>query len=134
MQICMKMERISSRKLAAALQSRRAELRISYGKIAAATDVHPSQVSRICRGEFTTITGNVMQICKRLGVDPASAELLESHEGQISTFAEEMLKRKIAECVGILWDGTPEGAERVARIFEDLADLANPGALRGFDR
>ena len=130
----MKMGRISSRKLAAALQSRRAELRLSYGEIAAATDVHPSQVSRICRGEFATITGNVMQICKRVGVDPASAELLEYPEGPISTFAEEMLKRRIADCVKILWDGTPEGAERVARIFEDLVDLSNPGALRGPDR
>src|SRR3546814_3595133 len=46
----------------------RADSSLSDAEIAQISRVHPSQVSRICRGSFRTISNNVVQICNVLEV------------------------------------------------------------------
>lgn len=99
------------RKLAAA---RRRDLRTDT-EIGGLAKVHPSQVGRICRGEFKTVSYNVVQVCKELGL-------------KLETVATQAGKRdaawaKLTVRVEQLWDKTPEDAERIARLLDTVAAL-----------
>jgi hypothetical protein len=77
--------------------------------------VHASQVSRICRGQFRTLSHNVVQVCRALGLE---GEALGSRPP-----ADEILAGRLKAGVLELWDQTPEDAERLIRLLRQLADL-----------
>ena len=112
----------SSSILAKALEKQRKMAGMSYAQLGRAANVDLSQVSRICRGEFATITGNVMQICRALGVDPTSPGA--PPERRPTANEEELLTRAVTQSVLALWDRTPQGARRVAKLLEDIVILA----------
>lgn len=77
--------------------------------------VHPSQVGRICRGEFKTISHNVVQVCKALGLKMESAALREA--------GDDLGWLKLESSLRNLWDETPEGADRIARVLQTIGAL-----------
>ncbi|WP_017996756.1 helix-turn-helix domain-containing protein [Rhizobium leguminosarum] len=89
--------------LANRIEAKRLASGYSYSDIARISAVNQGQVSRICRGQFKTASGNVMQICMMLGVD---AKLDEPAD-----FV------RIQEAVLNLWDGTSVDAERITRLL-----------------
>jgi transcriptional regulator with XRE-family HTH domain len=115
MQICMKMALQSRRNLADAIDQRQRQLGISYSEIARRTGIHVGQVSRICRGEFKTVSASVMQICKILDVQfdvlTPRYSALENHQRRLE--------------IGVLeiWDKTPEDAGRILRLLRQIAEL-----------
>ena len=87
---------------------------VNYSEIGRKSGVHPSQASRICRGEFKTISQNVVQICGALGivVDGFSAS-------ETSDPAAAMLIRSVLS----IWKGTPDDAIRVVEFLDSLEHL-----------
>lgn len=88
---------------------------LSSAKIARKSGVHPSQVGRICRGEFKTFSHSVMQICTILDVNLARFEL-EAGEMDLAWARAQSSMRRI-------WDETPEGAMTIARMLDAIAEL-----------
>lgn len=118
----MKFGKESSALLGEMLEKQRKIAGMSYAELGKAADVHSSQASRICRGQFKTLSGNVLQICRALKVAPASAKKLGAR--QVRVGAKEKLARAAAQSVLALWDQTPEGANRVVRLLDDIVALA----------
>src|SRR3546814_605022 len=83
--------------------------------IAQISRVHPSQVSRICRGSFRTISNNVVQICNVLEVPMQAIP--------VPWIEENNSWRKLEASVRKLWDNTPEGADRIVRVLDDIGAL-----------
>ncbi|HEX5183217.1 MAG TPA: helix-turn-helix transcriptional regulator [Allosphingosinicella sp.] len=100
----------------------RAENTLSDTEIGELVDVHPSQVGRICRGHFKTISHNVVQICKALGMQMESAAL-DAPDETLSW-------KKLESSLRSLWDKTPEGADKIVRVLDTIGALrrvnANP--------
>lgn len=90
----------------------RAASSLTDAEIAQISRVHPSQVSRICRGSFRTISNNVVQICKVLEV-PMQA-LPDVSDGDSQSW------RKLEASVRKLWDNTPEGADQIVRVLNTI--------------
>lgn len=88
---------------------------LSDAEIAGLTKVHPSQVGRICRGDFKTISHSVVQICKILG--------LETDGQAASPPNERMAWLKLEASVRKLWDKTPEGADKIVRVLDTIGAL-----------
>src|SRR3546814_8133471 len=88
---------------------------LSRAEIGRLSKVHPSQVGRICSGEFKTISNNVVQVCKVLGLN------LETVTAP-ATKADASWSRLEASVRGI-WDNTPEGAEKIARMLDTIGQL-----------
>ena len=87
---------------------------LSYAEIARKSSVDPSQVTRICHGQFKTLSHNVMHICMILDVkvpkpEPRSSDVDPEWAGALASM------RK-------LWDETPEGAKKIARMLEAIAE------------
>ncbi len=97
--------------IAAALEERG----YSRAKLGILADVHPSQVSRICRGEFRTISHNVVRVCKELGL-PVESLARQPDAADPSWVRIEASVRRI-------WDETPGGADRIARVLDTIAQL-----------
>lgn len=92
--------------------------RLSIKEIGRLAHVDPSQVSRIVRGEFKTISSNVVQICKVLAL-------------KLETVATPARKRDVAwsrleASVRRLWDESPKGAEKIAAMLDKIAELKAP--------
>lgn len=119
MLICMKLTGKQLGDLHTEIVRAQAEKGLSQADIARISRVHPSQVARICSGQFKTISHNVMQICKALGVG--------SREQDADEFAPEWTAAKSS--MRRLWDETPEGALAIAKLLNAIADLhaARPG-------
>ena len=111
----MKLDDTSSAKLKAEIEATRQRLGLSFSEIGRIADVHASQVSRICRGEFRTLSHNVVQVCMALGLKG------EGLGGPPS--ADEILAGRLKAGILELWDRTPEDAERLIRLLDQLADL-----------
>ena len=124
MQICMKLGQESSAALAEVLETQRKAAGLSYAALGRRAKVHPSQASRICRGEFSTLSGSVVQICSVLKIDPGSPKLRDAKQAKPAQ--EEQLVQAAAQSVLALWNGTPDGAKRVVRLLEAIAALAKP--------
>ena len=88
---------------------------INCRKIGQLTGVHPSQVWRICSGQFQTISSNVVQVCKELGVEVETVKGLEEERDAFWSRLEGSLRN--------LWDQTPEGARRIEKILDSMAEL-----------
>lgn len=93
----------------------RASSALSDSEIGELTRVHPSQVGRICRGEFKTISNSVVQICKALGMHMETAPLDASEES--------VAWRRLEASLRSLWDKTPEGAEKIVRVLDTIGAL-----------
>jgi len=85
------------------------------GRLAA---VHPSQVGRICTGEFKTISNNVVQVCRVLKV--RVPRILEDPDMDTEWAQANASLRRI-------WDQTPERAVVIRRVLDAIADLHAPG-------
>lgn len=115
MHFCMKAtpEALASVKAKLASAYERAEL--TQAEIARLSKVDPSQVSRICRGQFRTLSPNVVQICNVLEVDAGlSSELMVAPTGSWT---------RMLASLRDLWDETPEGAESIMRMLDAVAAL-----------
>lgn len=77
--------------------------------------VHPSQVGRICEGRFKTFSHNVVQICKALGVKVTRLE--PKSKGMTPEWSQAMSSMRR------IWDDTPEGAQKIVRMLDAIADL-----------
>lgn len=86
----------------------------SYAELGRLATVDPGQVWRICSGDFRTISNNVVQVCKVLGV-PVETVRTGLREDDVSWDRLELSLRN-------LWDQTPEGADRIARILDTMAE------------
>ncbi|MEO1167934.1 MAG: hypothetical protein AAFW97_04390 [Pseudomonadota bacterium] len=93
----------------------RAQTTLSDTEIGDISKVHPSQVGRIVRGEFKTISFNVVQVCKALGIAIESAPRNVSEENDAWLRLEASLRG--------LWDKTPEGAERIVKVLNTIGAL-----------
>lgn len=98
-------------------QIARAEARsgLSYAEISRLSHVHSSQVSRICKGEFKTISHNVVQICITLGLELASIRTPATKVDASWSKLEASVRR--------IWDNTPEGANKIARMLDTIGQL-----------
>lgn len=91
-----------------------AKSKLSKADLGRIANVHPSQVGRICTGNFKTISNNVVQICKVLKVEvPKVDEEIEVDTEWAKAIAS--LRR--------IWDHTPEGAAIIRRVLDAIADL-----------
>jgi len=113
MQICMKLTKNARDILADEIKSKQAEQAVSFAEIARITKVDPSQVGRICGGDFRTLSANVMQICTFLGVD--------TRAGAIASAKRSPLAEQLESAVVALWDGSPSGAQALLRLLRELA-------------
>jgi hypothetical protein len=111
MQICMKLNEQSRKNLQRRIAARLSLMAISVTEVARRAEVDAGQASRICRGEFRTLSYNVMQICNTLEID-----LIGSSKG--SAMDERLTAQLLA-----LWDGSHEDAERLSRFLTELAKL-----------
>lgn len=91
----------------------------SYAEIGRIAGVHSSQVSRICNREFETLSANVVQVCKVLGLPVEGVALSE----------DEAIERQLQAAVLSVWDRTPEGARKLIRFLRDLAELQGGEAV-----
>ena len=86
----------------------------SNAEIGRLASVHPSQVGRICTGDFKTVSNNVVQVCRVLGVKvPKVAESARMDPEWARANAS--LRR--------IWDHTPQSAATIRRVLDAIADL-----------
>ena len=88
---------------------------LSQAEIGRISRVHPSQVARICSGRFRTLSHNVVQICKALGVSVPRLEPDVDGLPPEWAAAQSSMRR--------IWDETPEGARTIAKLLNAVADL-----------
>lgn len=96
--------------LAARIEEKRTVLGYSYSELARLSRVNQGQVSRICRGQFKTFSGNVMQICMLLGVS-------NDEEKDQSDSA------RIKDAVMSIWDGTAADADKITRLLSVVGEV-----------
>jgi transcriptional regulator with XRE-family HTH domain len=88
--------------------------RLTVSEVGRLAGVHPSQAGRICRGEFRTLSHNVMQVCCVLGLDPARQPATKSDA------AWALLERDLQK----LWEESPDRARQIAKLMDAMAKLA----------
>lgn len=88
---------------------------LSKAEIGRQSNVHPSQVSRICSGNFKTFSQNVVQICKALNI--STPRLEPTADGLDPDWV------RVQSSMRRIWDETPEGAKTIARMLDAVADL-----------
>lgn len=114
MLICMKLSRAEIDDLRRRLRFAVEKQRLTAAEIGRLAGVHPSQVGRICRGEFRTMSHNVVEICRALGLDPA---VKPATPGDV---AWAQVERNLRE----LWEDSPDRAKRMAKLMEAMTKLA----------
>ncbi|MGH6753084.1 MAG: helix-turn-helix domain-containing protein [Bradyrhizobium sp.] len=119
----MKIDSKTRGKLVAAIQQRVADSGLSYSEIARAADVDVSQASRICRGQFKTVSQNVVQICKALGLKT------EAPQDGLPTVNPHFLR--LQNGLYKLWDQTPEDADRLFQLLIQLAEIRQATSSKG---
>jgi len=88
---------------------------LSKAEIGRRSKVHPSQVSRICSGNFKTLSQSVVQICMTLDVSvPRPEPMADELDPDWARVQSSMRK---------IWDETPEGAKTIARMLDAIAEL-----------
>ncbi len=111
----MKLSRVEIEDVRKRLRSALKKQRLTVTEIGRLAGVHPSQAGRICRGEFRTMSYNVVQVCRVLGLDPAVAKPATQSDA-----AWAQLERNLRK----LWDLSPDRAKQMARLLEAMARLA----------
>lgn len=115
MQICVKATTSEIEILVDQMKAARRARGLSNAEIGKLAAVHPSQVGRICSGDVRTITGNVVQVCKVLGLSVETVDRPAEKDDQ--SWA------RLEASVRTLWDRTPEGAEKIIRMLDTIALL-----------
>lgn len=101
--------------LAQRIAARRSELSISIADLARLSEVHPSQASRICAGDFKTASSNVVQICRVLGLAIQAVDTPKT--------ADDAAWSKLEAAVRAAWDQTPSGAEKLVNVMNAVAAI-----------
>lgn len=91
------------------------EKSLTRAEIGQISRVHASQVSRVCRGDFKTISQNVVQICRALGLEVETVE--------VPATKQDASWSKIEASARSIWDNSPESADKIARILEAIGQL-----------
>jgi hypothetical protein len=115
MQICMKLSRSDIEDVRNRLRSAVKKQRLTVTEIGRVAGVHPSQVGRICRGEFRTMSHNVVQVCRVLGLDPAAEAPATERDAAWAALEGDLRK---------LWEESPDRARRLAKLMEAMTKLA----------
>jgi transcriptional regulator with XRE-family HTH domain len=89
--------------------------RLTAAEVGRLAGVHPSQVGRICRGEFRTMSHNVVEVCRVLGLDPRAPRPASKSDA-----AWAQVERNLRE----LWEESPDRARRMAKLMEAMTKLA----------
>ncbi|MGO7182494.1 helix-turn-helix domain-containing protein [Rhizobium brockwellii] len=105
----MKLNPTEHRRLVAAIDKRRAEKGLSISVLASVSGVEQSQASRICMGQFSSVSSNVMQICIALELQPQPNGAL--------------LSNALAVGLASLWDGSKEDEERLLNLLGAIATV-----------
>ena len=88
---------------------------LTTAQIGRQAGVHPSQVTRICQGKFKTLSHSVMQICNVLNIAvPRSGA---RNRGMATEWVQALASMEK------LWDQTPDGANKLARVLDAIAEL-----------
>ncbi|WP_336950246.1 helix-turn-helix transcriptional regulator [Sphingobium aromaticivastans] len=122
MQIYMKPTHVERTDLLRRMQAARGRLGLSYAALSERADVDPSQVSRICRGQFTTFSDSVVRICTVLGVQLRAGDAVPPLAQTVSTRKAEAWA-KLERSLRRAWDETPTGAERLAKVIAAVAEI-----------
>lgn len=120
LQVAMKLSRFEREELARRLVVARERCPQSDVEIGREAGVHPSQVGRICRGDFRTLSHNVVQICKTLEIPYRNL----NGGGQSSYEKPSEGWPLLEKAVSRAWDRTPAGARRLAHAIEAIAALS----------
>ena len=117
MQICMKATPKQLADLKGQIAKAVAVSELTRSEISEKSQVHASQVSRICRGQFKTISHHVVQVCRELGIKletPSTAATKEDASWS-----------RLQASVRSIWDKTPEGAAKLVRVLDTIGQLKN---------
>lgn len=114
MLICMKLSTLEIGDLKMRIRERYEAQTLSYTEIGRMSKVDQSQVCRICTGKFRTISNNVVQVCKVLGVQVETV--------QIAPVDDDASWRRLETSLRNLWDQTPKGAKRIIKILDSMAE------------
>ena len=117
MYICMRVNPDDIEKLRTQIALRTVSSSLNYSQIGEKSGVHPSQVSRICRGEFKTLSQNVVRICSTLGL---------SITGFIDAERADPAAARLISGVMAVWKGTEADAERIVAFLDQLGELREP--------
>ena len=102
-------------KLAELIDKKVSNSGLSFSEIGKLADVDAAQTSRICRGQFKTLSANVRQICITLDINPEKAI------GESGTI--DAQKRRLMRGVMAIWDKTPEDADRIVKLLKEIENL-----------
>lgn len=102
------------------IRQARKDSALSISALATLAKVDPGQTSRILDGKFRTVSGNVMQICNVLGVDPHGGATERPTSSQAKSRA---AWANLEASVRRARDETPQGAERLARVIDAVAQV-----------
>ena len=111
----MKLSRVEIEDVRRRLRSALKKQQLTVTEIGRLAGVHPSQAGRICRGEFRTMSHNVVQVCRVLGLDPAVAKPATESDAAWALLEQNLRK---------LWEESPNRAKQMARLMETMAKLA----------
>ncbi len=106
--MAMRFSREDADNLAQSLRKALQDRAMSAALLARQTGVHPSRISRFLHGKFATNNPELMQICTFLGVSTSAGTDVDP------------AARIVASALRI-WDGTPEDANEVVTLLEQLA-------------
>lgn len=109
------MDKESSLSLLRRLLASRALTQTAIGE---ALEIHPSQVSRICAGQFQRMTGNALRVCKY--ASQVEAKVLAGLAGR--GLASD-LEGKLAQLLMV----SPEAALAVGGLIDALLDVPHGG-------
>lgn len=105
----MKLNPTERQRLLAAIENRRVEMGLSIANLSQISGVEQSQTSRICMGQFSSVSSNVMQICIALGFHPQPGGAL--------------LSNALARGLASLWDGSKEDEERLLALLAAISSV-----------
>lgn len=114
--------------MAALIRKRRESFPFSNAELAAIARVDPSQTSRILDGQFRTFSGNVLRICRALGVDPSRPD---GEHSSLEDVKNRAAWAKLEASVRRAWDHTPQGAERLVAVLDAVAEVMPKGSPSG---
>lgn len=111
----MKIDRISSDKLKSQIKSRFKSKGMSFATIGRLAGVHPSQVSRICSGEFRTLSHNVVQVCGVIGIELDTVSFPHGER--------ELLAKNLEARLHRLWQHDIPKGRKLLKVLDSLASL-----------
>ncbi len=111
----MKLSRADIEETRRQLRSAVKNQQLTVAEIGRLAGVHPSQVGRICRGEFRTMSHNVVEVCRVLGLDAVAARPATEMDAAWAQLQRDLMK---------LWEDDPDRAMKMARLLDAMTKLA----------